>query len=333
MAGMTVLADSAPPPLYLPLRLPLSLPLCLPLPQSPEYARACAALGVTCRTGETATQDGALRWQSQARRLPLLGEVSLLSRGPVAPSPAAAEDWLRDWLRQRRSGDRAPGPVLLNADGLSPAALRGAGFWPLLTPATLALLPLGPEAQMRAALRQKWRNRLNRAESAGLTLRRLPLHRGHWLLEAEAAQARARRYRNLPPALLAAFADANPAPNPAPNPDCGAAVIWEARRGNAPLAAIAVLRHGRMATWTTGVSGPEGRAANAMNLLLWEAMRWLAARGHDVLELGILDSAAAAGVSRFKLGTGAVPHRLGGTWLHARGLAPLARRLPKGLAI
>lgn len=287
----------------------------LPLPQSPEYARACAALGVPCRSGEEIFDGGAaLRWQVQARRLPLLGEVSLLSRGPVTAAPAAAEAWLRELP--------TPGPLLLNAEGVSAGALRGAGFWPLLTPATLALLPLGPPEQMGRALRQKWRNRLTRAEGAGLSLRRLPLHGGHWLLKAELAQARARRYRNLPPGFLVAYARATPE----------AALIWEARRGGAPLAAIAVLRHGRMASWTTGVSTPQGRAANAMNLLLWEAMRWLAERGHEQLDLGMLNGDDAPGVTRFKLGTGARAHRLAGTWLRSRALAPLARRLPKGLA-
>ncbi|MBE9635727.1 GNAT family N-acetyltransferase [Salipiger pacificus] len=287
----------------------------LPLPQSPEYARACAVLGITCRVGEDMLPGAAaLRWQLQTRRLPLVGTVSLLSRGPVAAQPADAESWLREW--------RMAEPLVLNADGLSGAALRRAGFWPLLTPATLALVPLGPETEMRAALRQKWRNRLARGARGNLALRRMPLQGAHWLLGAEAAQARARRYRNLPPAFLAAFAKANP----------GAALIWEARQGGTPVAAIAVLRHGRMASWTTGVATAQGRAANAMPLLLWEAMRWLAARGHDQLDLGILNDDDAPGVTRFKLGTGARPHRLGGTWLRCRALAPLARHLPKGLA-
>ncbi|SDG36803.1 GNAT family N-acetyltransferase [Alloyangia pacifica] len=287
----------------------------LPLPQSPHYARACSLIGVDCRAGQQALPGGeVLHWQTQSRRMPLLGTVSLLSRGPVASSPVEAEGWLRE--------RRGTGPLLLNADGLSADALRRAGFWPLLTPATLGLLAIGPEAQMRGALRQKWRNRLARAEDAGLTLRRMPLLAKHWLLAAEAAQARARRYRNLPPGMLVAFARANP----------GCALIWEAQQGRLPVAAIAVLRHGRMASWTTGVSTPRGRAVNAMNLLVWEAMRWLAAQGHELLDLGILNDADAPGVTQFKLGTGARSHRLGGTWLRTRSLAPLARHLPKGLA-
>ncbi len=318
MAGM------APPsrphrrrPRHLPVRLVQKAlsPLLLPLLQSPHYARTCSLIGVDCRSGQDALPGGGLlHWQMQSRRMPLLGTVSLLSRGPVAGSPAAAERWLRE--------RRGTGPLLINADGLGTDALRRAGFWPLLTPATLGLLPLGSEAEMRGGLRQKWRNRLARAEDARLTLRRMPLLAEHWLLAAEAAQARARRYRNLPPGMLVAFARANP----------GSALIWEARQGRLPVAAIAVLRHGRMASWTTGVSTPRGRAVNAMNLLVWEAMRWLAAQGHELLDLGILNDDDAPGVTHFKRGTGARSHRLGGTWLRTRALAPLARHLPKGLA-
>ncbi|ANT61335.1 hypothetical protein AYJ57_13700 [Salipiger sp. CCB-MM3] len=301
------------------------LPLTLPLPQSPQYARACAALGTETRGG-TLTGSGSasgrewLHWQTQARHLPGLGRVELLSRGPVTrdcDAPAPLDAWFEGFLAARPRG-----PLLLNADGTPPEVLRRAGFWPLLTPASLALLPLGPETEMRAALAQKWRNRLNRAQRSGLRLRRLALRGDHWLLPTEAAQARARRYRNLPPGFLAAYAAANP----------GDALIWEARLEGAPVAAIAVLRHGLMASWTSGVTRPEGRRSGAMNLLLWEAARWLAAQGHLWLDMGILNQQDAPGLTHFKLGTGARVHRLGGTWMHSRALAPLARRLPSASA-
>ena len=292
-----------------------SLPL--PLPQSPEFAATLSALGVPVRCGFTGSSCAPeMRWQIQSRRLPLLGHVDLLSRGPVTRTPALPEDWL-PLCRNRRVA-----PLLLNADGPDAAALRAAGFWPLVTPATMAILPLGDEACMRAAMQQKWRNRLNRSAEASLRITRHTLGCDHWLLEAEARQARQRRYRALPAGLVAAYARCNP----------GKAVIWEARHGGDPVAAIAVLRHGRVATWQMGVSLPEGRRLNAMNALLWEAMRWLARQHHDRLDLGILNSDDAPGLTRFKLGTGAVPHRLGGTWLHMGTLAPFARHLPAALA-
>ncbi|MBN9887595.1 GNAT family N-acetyltransferase [Salipiger abyssi] len=283
----------------------------LPLPQSPEYARTLGSLGIALRSGS----ETGLAWQIQSRRLPVLGPVDLLSRGPVARDPA---DLYPALARCRRPGV----PLLLNADGIGAEALRAGGFWPLMTPATLALLPLGPEDTMRAAMHQKWRNTLNRSARQGLTLSRQSLSGTHWLLEAEARQASARRYRALPPGLIAAFARANP----------GKALIWEARHRGSPVAAIAVLRHGRMASWQIGVTLDEGRRRGAMNALLWEAMRWLAGHGHDQLDLGMLNSDDAPGLTRFKLRSGASAHRLGGTWLHMGALAPLARHLPAGLA-
>jgi hypothetical protein len=281
-----------------------------PLPQSPEFGRALVALGATVARHET----GGVTWQAVLRRVGPL-RVSVLSRGPVG----AAQDRL-DWLAA--VGRHQPGPLLLEAETLPPEALRAAGFWPLMTPASLAVLPLQAPEAMRAAMAQKWRNRLNRTTGAGLTITRRPPGRDDWLLAAEAAQARARGYRALPPAFAAAYAQVNP----------GRALVWEARHAGKPVAAILVLRHGAMATWQTGHATPEGRRLNAMNALLWEAMTWLHARGHTALDLGIVNTDDAPGIARFKLGTGARLHRLSGSWLRMGALAPVARCLPLRLA-
>lgn len=296
------------------------LPLPLPLPQSPEFARTCEALGLPVRHQEQ-TGDGRLTavWQCQSRHMPLLGQVDLLSRGPVWRDPADAGNWLRDIGAMQ--GGR---PLILNADGLSASDLRAAGFWPLVTPVTLALLPLGPEPRMRAALSQKWRNRLNRASETGLQLdwTNLPQTPDHWLLQAEAAQQKHRRYRGWPTALTLAFAKANP----------GKARLVTARLNGHPVAAALFLCHGAMATYHIGQSLPEGRRRNAMNLVLWEGMCLLARRGHRLLDLGTINADDAPGLAHFKLGTGAEAHLQGGTWLYYRPLAPVARRLPARFA-
>lgn len=289
----------------------------LPLPQSEEFARTCEALGQPLRRCKRESgRRLRLWWQIQSRRTRLLGRIDLVSRGPVAEEADDLQDWTGRW--QRWHDGR---PLVLNADGLKPDALRDAGFWPLMTPACLGLLSLGPEAAMRAAMAQKWRNRLHRAEREGLDVHETTLTGDHWLLRAEAAQARARRYRGLPPAFSAAFSEVNP----------GQARVYEARFRGPPVAAVLILRHGRMATWQIGVTTPEGRRRHAMNLLVWRAMQDLAARGHDCLDLGILNAQDAPGLTHFKLGTGARTHRLGGTWLHLGALAPLARQLPRRL--
>lgn len=285
------------------------LPL-FPLPQSTDFARAMALLGVPMQRHAAC----GVTWQARTRRMGVAA-VTVISRGPVGPEEPRA-DWLRSVARHQ------PGTVLLEADGFAAEALRDAGFWPLVTPASLAMLPLGEAQAMRAALHQKWRNRLVRAERAGMTVIGEPLEHDHWLLAADAAQARARGYRPLPHAVSLAFARANP----------GQAIVYEARQGGVPVAAILVLRHGAMATWQTGHATADGRRLNAMNLALWRAMTDLAADGHAMLDLGLVNGDDAPGIARFKLGTGARLHRLSGSWLRLGALAPVARRLPLRLA-
>ncbi|MCA0954861.1 GNAT family N-acetyltransferase [Mameliella alba] len=300
------------------MRLMPLMSLILPLPQSGEFARACEVLGQPLRRHRReAGGQTRMVWQVQSRRLGPLGRVDLVSRGPVAAATDDLRDWSEGWRRWHDGR-----PLLLNADGMTCQMLRAAGFWPLMTPASLALLPLGDVTDMRAALAQKWRNRLNRAKREDLHVTERELTADHWLLQAEAAQAKARRYRGLPAVFAQAFAAANP----------GQARVFEAQHRGAPLAAALMLRHGRMATWQIGVTTAEGRRRHAMNLILWHAMQSLAAQGHEVLDLGILNAQDAPGLTHFKLGTGARLHRLGGTWLHMGALAPLARHLPARLA-
>lgn len=290
----------------------------LPLPQSPEFARACAALDRPLRLC-TRERRGSLRlwWQVQSRRFGPLGRIDLISRGPVARDGDDLQEWPDRWRRWHDGR-----PLLLNADGISPDALRQAGFWPLMTPASLAVLPLRAEETMRRALRQKWRNRLNRAERADLCLRQRRLAPDDWLLRAEADQARRKGYRGLPPAFSRAFDAVNP----------GKTLVVEACEGGTPVAAALILRHGRICTWQIGHVSPRGRRLNAMNLVLWHAACVLAEAGHDSLDLGTLNRDDAPGLAHFKLGSGAQVHRLGGTWLHVPALVPLARHLPRRLA-
>ncbi|SLN42995.1 hypothetical protein ROJ8625_02120 [Roseivivax jejudonensis] len=274
--------------------------------QSEEFFAAAREMGWPVQRSRAACGTA---WTETVRRVPALGRLRLVSGAP-APGP---------WLDAAQT---RPGTLLVNADAA--AGWRQAGFWPLLTPSVAARLTLGPEPEMRARMEQKWRNRLNAARQAEVTtrLRVFPADPSHWLLAAEAAQARARGYRGWPPALGAAWAAANP----------GAARLVTAMHGTETLAAALILLHGDSATWQIGVSTRAGRQRNAMNAVLWRAMRWCAGRGFARLDLGTLDSAHAPGLARFKLGTGAAACKLGGTWLHHPLSAPLARRLPARLA-
>lgn len=277
------------------------------LQQSAEFVRAARLLGWPVARRHAACGTS---WVEIRRRLPLLGDVRLVSRGPPGT------DWLSCAAR--------PGTLVLNAEATPAADLWRAGLWPLLTPASVAVVALGARADMRARMAQRWRNRLNASGRAGLSIteEELPADAKHWLLEAEAAQARARGYRGWPPAFAAAWTRANP----------GAARLLTARAGGAAVAGLVLLLHGQTATWQIGVTSAEGRARHAMNALLWAAMEGAAARGCTRLDLGTLDGVTAPGLARFKLGTGAAAVRLSGTWVRHPALAPLAARLPPAWA-
>jgi hypothetical protein len=181
---------------------------------------------------------------------------------------------------------------------------------------TVARLDLWPSiAARRAALHSKWRNRLRRAEAAGIEVSHAPLppDPAHPLLLSEARQARTRGYANWPPALTAAFATTSEATR-----------LFTAREGDEIVAQMLFLRHGSRATYHIGITTPRGRAHHAHNLLLWQASEWLAETGTLSLDLGPLDT-RTPGLTRFKLRAGARPCPTGGTWLC---WPPLARPGP-----
>lgn len=167
----------------------------------------------------------------------------------------------------------------------------------------------------------KWRNRLRRAQKAGLRVDHAPMSTepDHWLLLHEAQQAKSRGYRALPAAFTSVWCREN-------GPKTTR--LFTARQKGEPIAAMLFLRHGKGASYHIGWSNAAGRALNAHNLLLWEASDWLARRCVAWVDLGPLDTESAPGLARFKLGSGAEPMRLGATYLDTLATAPFAR-LPR----
>jgi hypothetical protein len=286
----------------------------LPLAQSPGYARAMARLGVEVEELTFSTPQGiAGHAMIQTRRWPGLGRLGLISRGPVwctQPGPRLLEPTISA-LRH---------PVVLNADGMAPEALRAAGFFQIMTGATIARLDLSGDVSIRRGrMHQKWRNRLTNAEAGPLRVGRekMPADPKHWLLRAEEEQRRMKRYRALPTDFVVAFTKANPRQ----------AQLFTATLHGETIAGMLFLRHGPNATYHIGHTTEAGRKHHAHTLILARAADWLAEQGVAALELGPVDTVKTPGLARFKLGSGATAHVLGGTWLYSRKLAPLARRL------
>jgi hypothetical protein len=298
----------------------------VPLQQHPRYAAACTALGRSVLWLRLGPQDAPLAHALVlSRHWPGLGRAALVSRGPVwlpELTPAARSGALHALVRGLR---RTHAAVIATPDrvhGVDP--LDQCGLLDLVTPMTVAQLELsGDAAAQRARLHGKWRNRLVRAEAADVCvdITQMPPDPDHWLLREEAAQARARRYRRLPPAFAAAWAAQGP----------GAAALLVAHQRLVPVAGMLFLRHGNAASYHVGWTGRRGRALCAHNLLMWRAMDYLAETGTTRLDLDLIDTQTAPSLARFKLGTGAVAVTLGTTRISAPGTALVARiaaRLP-----
>lgn len=261
----------------------------LPLAQSPAFGAALTHIG---RPPLRLSLRGGLgEVQIVRRRIGRLG-AGLISRRDVPR---------RDLRRIARAAEI--GVLLLNPD--TPAGAHGAA---LQTPAHIAELDLAQsEDALRAGLKQKWRNRLVKAERTGLKVAETSLgpDQAHWIFSREAQQSRSRGYVNWSEGLTRAYASANR----------GQVRLFEARLSGEPIAAMVFLCHGAVASYHMGWTGEEGRMACAHNLLMWRATQALRARGVVRLDLGSVATDRAPGLARFKLGTGARLRKLGGSWL------------------
>ncbi|SMY07631.1 FemAB family protein [Flavimaricola marinus] len=274
----------------------------LPLQQHPLYGKAVGLMG---RHSEIVPlcANGADLGEAQIvwRDMGPLGIQGLLPRGPQFE--AGTPDQQAEALRSL-SGH---GLRMIEAEAPHPA-LRAAGYVQVLTPAHMAELPLdGTKADRRARAHPKWRASLRKAEAAGLKLRTQPYRGqpGHWLLDREAAARKTKGYHGLPAVLPLALGQADP----------NALRMFWAEKAGEPVAGMLFVRHGQVATYLTGWTGQDGRNCCAHHLLMMTAADWLAARGHRRLDMGQVDTRAASGLARFKIGSGAAVRALGGSWL------------------
>ena len=255
----------------------------LPFQQSAVYAAAVLACGATLREVDLGC--------GQALAVER-GRLRMVFRGPVWDA-GTLPDRQRATLRRLA---RWPGVTVVTPE--DPVA--GFGLVPLLTPMHHAIWALGPD--LRAGMTGKWRNRVAAAEAAGVAIRRGEAGTYGRLISAEGAQRRSRRYRALPEP----FSRAMPA---------DALRLWEWRDAGKMGAAMAFVRHGTTATYHLGWGSDAARNAGVHAVMLTRAAEALAAEGVRWLDLGSVDTEAAPGLARFKLGTGASLKTLGPTLL------------------
>lgn len=285
--------------------------------QTSVFAEALPALGLSGRF-ETLTFEGQDVGQALvlSRRIPLMGQLRAVLRGPVWESdiPGKAKVAALNGL-----GPAAP--HLIEAE-TADSSLHAAGYRMVMTPTTTCWLDLCDGAAPAATCHPKWRTSLNRARNANLEVTVGPLRgpAAEWTIARDAAMRRARRYRSIAVPLARAISARLPS----------ALALFSARSRPAAaeiMATMLFVTHGRSATYLLGATSDQGRAQCAHHLLLAEACDLLRVAGVGWLDLGQIDTLANPGLARFKLGTGARPCQLGGSWLR---LPLAAMRLGSG---
>ena len=281
--------------------------------QSLAYGIACARLGSTVYRAVLTDAVGIVATaQLVGRRFLGVAEVVACTRGPVWHRKTTPDERAAAYrLLGRTAPVRLPGARVLTPDAAEEEApaLRAARLGRVMTAYTTAELDLAqPLDTLRAAQHGKWRNRLRRAESTDLlvTSSRFRPERDAWLLARESEQREARRYQAMPLPLVTEWARA------APEPDH--LRIVTARVHGDPVAAMLFIVHGDTALYHIGWSDSRGRSTDAHCLTLWRATADLKRHGVRTLDLGGLNTGSGAGIARFKLGSGAVPRTLCGTW-------------------
>jgi hypothetical protein len=269
-----------------------------PLQQSRSFAETLAALG---RAAEVVTLPSGTTTVRLRRTLPLVGDIVLVSRGPVWETSVGAKERVADLA--------ALGATVINAEAPDRDVLPAAGYRQIMTAGHVAELDLTGDTA--AQLHPKWRASLKR-KPLSLHIQRFDPVRDGWLFAADTKAQKEKKFNGLPHVVAAHFAQLHPES------------AWLARmgRGSAPVAGMLFLTHGRSATYHIGWTSPDGRAVAAHHHLLMAACEHLARLGCTTLDLGQVDTENAPGLARFKIGTGALIRPLGGTWLRL----PLCRR-------
>lgn len=266
------------------------MPVALPLQQHPQFATALRQMGRDVRLINLPDAHPVVAVQ-------VLGQL-IASRGPI---------WAADASPTKRSHALArSGLRFLNAESNEHAALAAAGFRKLATAGTVAELCLCSDASARlAATHGKWRNQWRRAQQAPVTLRQERFDRSNhqWLLDADIAQQRQKRFRGLPHILIDALATEN------------AVNVHVAYLDATPVAALLFIMHPPVVTYHIGWTSPEGRRWGLHHRLILDAAATFADQAYCRLDLGSVDTENAPGLARFKIGTGAQLRSLGGSWM------------------
>ncbi len=285
------------------------------------HADACASYQQDWAYGKVLEKHGAKVWRASvsdtSNRLLGLAQITskpfakvanfgLCTHGPIWLEKLTADD---KRFVYRALGNAIPVKwprlVVFTPDEDQNDLARVSGVKRVMTGEATVRINLEQDLEvMRAAMDQKWRNRLNSAEKSELkfTIGGTKPSQYRWLLDIEEIQREKRGYRALPAAMTLDWQTfKSSAENGSKN---GGVSIYRADLGKECAGAMLVLEHGTMATYHIGWSSDEGRKLGAHNLCLWNACLDLKARGFKKFDLGGVNTQSGAGIARFKIGTG-----------------------------
>ncbi len=160
----------------------------------------------------------------------------------------------------------------------------------------------------RANLKSNWRGALQKAEKSAVKIEWDTEGKlASWMLSHYERDKRDKGYSGASPQLLDNIALFSARQK--------SIVIGRATLDSNDIAGVMFIKHGRSATYQVGWSGDLGRANSAHHLLLWQGRNVL--KDYDIreLDLGGVNDETAAGVKKFKCGTGAQEIELIGQYM------------------
>ena len=254
----------------------------------------------------------------QVLRYPAAGRAGIwrINRGPLWLGPAPDDRQLAGVLRLIRQQARWwRGGIMMIAPEMpsnpqSLTLLREAGFWPRPAQAHRSLridLTL-PSSALRSNLGDKWRNQLNKAHRAGVTIETDNSEASFdWLLVRYEEMMETRAFKGLPAPLVRHMWQQPRSP--------GELHVLRAVLRGTWIAAMLIFRHGTTSTALVAWTGAEGRKVNANNAIIWQAIAAAKASGSRWFDVGDVDDKGPPGLARWKRGLGGQEYELAGEFI------------------
>lgn len=241
------------------------------------------------------------------RRLFGIRIIARINRGPLLLETVSPSEIIGIYAAIRRHwcGPLLIAPALLHGPE-STALLTGAGFrlrhdrgW------TSGRIDLDrTQDSIWAGFASTFRNRVRQAEKTTSAVRVTTDDATYeWLLDRHVENMRDKGFRAADPVLLRALRASAPA----------GVLLFQLVHDGQAVAGMSVVRFGDCAEYHIGWFGPEGRRLNAGNVLMWEVIKELRARGVRQFDIGGLK--VGDGYTQFKRTMRPVEFRLAGEWM------------------